>query len=130
MKLSEFTGEKAFDIAAKAMPIILKIRYNENTVKYLKDVYNPKNKETNGGQGVHVYDIYCEMIKNEPKLAMELFALLNDKKPEDFKPNAATLINDMINAFLFDDDLMVLFGLRVQTNTEASSGLATENTEA
>lgn len=125
MKLAEFTGEKGFAVAAKAMPLIMKLKYDPDTIDYMK-----KLTENTEKKDVRVYELFSVMLANEPKAGIELLALLNDKKPDEYEFNAATAVNDMINAFVFDNELMSLFGLRVQTATEASSGLAAENTEA
>lgn len=127
MKLSELD----FDKATLVFPLVLKMRYNPQTVEYFKEILSAEtNKNKNKEVEVHVYDMFVEMIKNEPQTAKELFALLNDIDVKEYKPNAATFLNDMITAFLYDDDLMRAFGLRTQETKKASTGSATENTEA
>lgn len=122
MKLNDFEGEKAFEVAAKIYPLIMRMRYNGKTREFMKSIGD--NDE------IKVYDIFAVMLQNEPKAAIELFAALNDKPISEFKFTAATMLNDIINTFAFDDELMSLFGLRVQKTETVSSGLATGNTEA
>lgn len=118
MKLSEFTGKKGVEIAAKVMKPIFKLTANDEIRKLRQK------------KGVTVDEVLTGMVLNEPDAAMELYAILNEKDIEEYKNTctAATILEDIFLTFA-DEDLMVLFGLRVRT-TDTSSGSATENIKA
>lgn len=130
MKLSEF-GTKGDEIVARAFSLIMRMRYNAETLKYIgtmvkaEDSKDKKAKEAFAD--VRVYDLFAVYLKNEPKATKELFAMLNERKIEEYN-NPAVLLNDIMDAYMHDDDLMRLFGLRVQTETALPSGKATETT--
>lgn len=137
MRLCEFTGEKGIDIAAEALPLIMRMKFNPKTVEWLKAYREKARAEKNENSDtadknidVSPYVYYGTMIKNDKEAAVELFALLNEKDPEEYKrtTNAGVMLNDMYNAFVADDELMMLFGLRLP-GTNKSSGEPTENTE-
>lgn len=115
MKLSEFKGEKGVEIAAKVMKPIFKLTANEEIRKLRQK------------KGVTIDEILTGMVLNEPQAAMELYAILNEKDVEEYKQTctAATILEDIFLTFA-DEDLMVLFGLRVRT-TDTSSGDALES---
>lgn len=137
MKLSEFTGDKSLDIAAQAMPLIMQIRYNAETTKAWENIVKDAQKKKKNGEkedkrqaASQIYKYFSTMLINEREAAIELFALLNDLDVEEYKAKAtaATVLNDIFNAFAFDNELMTLFGLRTQKDAP-SSGSATESIE-
>lgn len=149
MKLSDFPGDKGFEIAAKAMPLIMQIRRNPETVKAwdklmadqqkrkeresaIKDSKKAKEEAEKSSKAfeMQIYQFYSSMLMNERDASIELFALLNDTDKETFVKNrsAAAMIMDIVNAFAYDNELMSLFGLRAQERT-STSGSASENTE-
>lgn len=119
MKLSEFTGVKGVEIAARVMNPIFTLTANE------------KVREVRAQEGVTIDKVLSAMVMNEPDAAIELYAILNEKDVNEYKETctAASILNDLFVTFT-DDDLMVLFGLRAQKTEKASSTLAMESTEA
>ena len=132
MLLSEYLNNN-FDGIAEIMPLVMKMRYNPETLKYLqaiaKSTVSKDKAEKAKYADVKLYDLFCVYVKNEPEATKKLFSMLNGREISDYD-NAALLLRDIMKAYTEDDNLIELFGLRVQTKTEASSGLATENTEA
>lgn len=119
MKLSEFKGEKAFEIAAKIMPLSREIARNE------------KVRETMKEDGMTYTGFLTGIAKHAQNEAAEIFAVLNEMDVEQYKANttAATLISDLFG-LLYDDDLMRLFGLAAPNLDKTSSTAATTKDEA
>jgi len=133
MLLSEYLKDN-FDGITEIMPLVMKMRYNPDTISYMvaiaKSTDSKNKKEKAKYADVKLYDLFCTFVKNEPETTKKLFSLLFNRKVSDYD-NPTLLLQDIMKAYTKDDDLMELFGLRVQTiQTEASSGLATESTEA
>lgn len=118
MKLSEFTGEKGIKIASMAMKPIFTLTTNEEIKKLRKQ------------KDMTIAELLTKMIEYEPDAAIELYAILNEQDVEEYKKNcnAATMLDNIFKTFA-DEDLMVLFGLRVR-ETQTSSGLPTASTKA
>lgn len=112
MKLSDFKDEKAIQVVADLLVPISKIVANKST-KDAKD------------SGVAAFA--SALLANNKREVMDMLAILNDVPPEDYHCTAASVMVDVLN-MLNDPELMQLFGLSRQT--EASSGSASENTEA
>lgn len=112
MRLSEFKDEKAIEVVAKLMLPITRIAKNE------------KNKEARYNNNL---EFASALLQNNAKDVMELLAILSDTDPEEYHCNAATVLTDVLE-MVTDPELMSLFGLR--STTPASSGSASENTEA
>lgn len=108
MKLSEFKGEKGLEIAAKLINPIFKLTTNAAV------------REARNAEGATVDSVLAAMLAAEPKAALEMYAILNEKPVEEYTETvtAATMLHQIIETFM-DDDLMVLFGLRARnTATE------------
>lgn len=112
MKLSEFKDEKGIEVVAKLLVPISNIA---------------GNKSNAGMKGKSVIEFASAMLRNNPKDVMALLAILDDKEPEAYHCSAASILADLIN-MLGDEELLRLFG--AQRQTRASSGSASENTEA
>ncbi len=112
MRLSEFIDEKGILVVAKLMGPIGAIASNKENAK-------ARNKG--------VLEFASAMLQNNPKEIMAMLAILDDKDPADYHCSAATVLRDVFN-MVSDPELLMLFGLQGQT--PASSGSASENTEA
>jgi hypothetical protein len=112
MKLSEFKDEKAIEVVANLLEPIANIAKNQ------------ANQAAKGGTKL---EIASAMLKNNAKDVMTMLAILADEDPETYHCSAATVLADVLN-MLTDTELMQLFGL--QSKTAASSGSASESTEA
>lgn len=117
MRLSEFKDEKGIEVVAKLLVPISKIAQNQNNAK-------AKAKAKEGGT---LLDFASAMLQNNPKEVMDMLAILDDKDPSEYHCSAATVLVDVFN-MLSDPELLQLFGF--QSKTPASSGSASENTEA
>lgn len=116
MKLSEFKDEKGIEVVAKLLVPIGKIASNVN---------NRRAKN----EGKSLIEFASSMLQNNPKETMNMLAILDDKDPESYHCNAATILVDVINMFA-DEELLKLFGLQSQKMDATSSGSASENIDA
>lgn len=112
MRLSEFKDEKGIEVVAKLLIPIGKI------------ATNTKNAESRNGSKL---DFAAALLQNNPGEVKDMLAILADKDPAEYHCTAATVLMDVFN-MVSDPELMMLFGLQRQTT--ASSGSASENTEA
>lgn len=112
MRLSDFKDEKGVEIIAKLLVPIKNI------------ASNPKNAEARK-EGDWAFA--SAMLQNSPRDAMDMLAILHEQDPKDYHCSAATVLVDVFN-MISDPELLALFGL--QSQTTASSGSASENTEA
>lgn len=104
MKLSEFKDEKGIEVIGKLMSPITAIIKTPGNEKAAHKSY---------------LDFASAILQHNAKEVKEMLAILDDKDPEDYHCNAATVIFDVLN-MLNDPVLMQLFGL--QSETTASSG--------
>lgn len=114
MKLSEFKGEKAIEVAAELLLPITKI------------VANPENAKR---QGANKLEFASAMLKNSPSEVMEILAILNRKDGETFQCNGVTAMVGLFE-LLSDPEMMELFGLQSKTEGQSCSGAQSESTEA
>jgi len=112
MKLSDFKDEKAIEVVAKLLEPIGNIASNESNAD---------------AKGKSMGAFVSSLLQNNTKDVMAMLAILNDQNPEDYHCTAASVLVDAFS-MLNDPALMQLFGL--QSKTAASSGSASENTEA
>ena len=111
MRLSDFKDEKGVEVVAKLLLPIANI------------ASNAKNAESLEKGGIA---FASALLLNNAKDVMAMFAILNDKEPEEYHCDGATVLVDTFN-MITDPPLMALFGL--QSKTAPSSGSASENTE-
>ena len=114
MRLSEFKDEKGVEVVAKLLVPIGNIAADKEMAGIQKDSRN-------------VGDFASLLLQRHTQDVMTMLAVLNDQDPADYPCNAATVLVDVFN-MISDPELMMLFGL--QRQTPASSGSASENTEA
>lgn len=119
MKLSEFKGEKAFEVAAKIMPLAREISRNEKVREVMK------------ADGMTYTGFLTGIAQHARNEAAEIFAALNEIDVEQYKSEAtaATIISDLYS-LLYDDELMRLFGLAAPNLDKTSSTAATTKDEA
>lgn len=96
-KLSEFKGEEATTLIGTVLLAICKI---------LKNKENFKAYQNSGAMG-----LIGSALVNTPREITNLMAMLNEKKPEDYEVNGATLIRDAYEIFE-DPELLQLFGMQ------------------
>lgn len=119
-RLSEFKDESGIILVSRLMLPIGRIVQN-------KAVLDARTAAKTEGRTLSMLELASVMLSNGAKDVMEMLALLNETEPEEFHCNAATVLSDVMQMFS-DPDLGTLFGL--QSSTPASSGSASENTEA
>lgn len=112
MKLSEFRDEKGIEVVARLLVPIANIA---------------KNKDVAAAKGKSMLEFASAMLQNSKRDVMDMLAILNDTDPAEYHCSAASVLADVFN-MLTDTELMQLFGL--QSKTAASSGSASESTEA
>ena len=112
MKLSEFKDEKGIEVVAKLLVPI------ENIAK---------NQANSAAKGKSVIEFAASLLQNNPGEVKEMLAILADVDPAEYHCTAASVLVDALNMFS-DPELLQLFGL--QSKTPASSGSASESTEA
>jgi len=112
MKLSDFTDEKAIEVVAKLLIPMGNIA---------------KNSANADAKGKNKIEFASQLLRNNAKDVMNMFAILHDVEPSEYHCNAATILMDTVE-MLNDAPLMELFGL--QSQTPASSGFASTNGEA
>lgn len=106
MKLSDFKDEKAVEVVAKLLVPIMSIASNKE---------NEKAKDKGG------IAFASALLQNNKKDILAIFAILNEKEPEEYHCDAAKVLLDTFT-LISDPALMSLFGL--QRQTVASSGSA------
>lgn len=112
MKLSDYTGEQAIEVAAELLIPITKI------------VANPENAKR---QGANKLEFASAMLKNNPSEVMEILSILHGK--DGFQCNGVTALVGLFE-LLSDPEMMELFGLQSKTEGQSCSGAQSENTEA
>jgi len=115
MKLSEIKGKEALTVLADLIDPVSEIIKDEKFKALLK------TKEKGS--------IAKYLLTNHDKNVIKILALVNGEDPETYEPNLLSLplmLLDLMN----DPDVINLFGSQDQTKESASSGPATENTEA
>lgn len=115
MKISEIKGERALEVVADLIDPISVIIADEK----VKEAFNSGNKANAAKY----------LLKNHKKSCLTILALLNGEEPETYEPSLLQLPRMLLDLFE-DPDVMSLFGLQTQSMELASSGSATENTEA
>jgi len=115
MKLSEIKGERALEVIADLMDPVTEI---------ISDAAF-KDAVKNGTKG----DAIKYLLKNHQRNVITILALIQGEDPATYEPSLVSLpllLMDLLN----DPDVSSLFGLQSQSTHVASSGSATENTEA
>lgn len=112
MKLSEFKDEKGIEVVA-------------NLLTPLSNIV--RNPETASARNKGVMEFVAAMLRNSPGEVKTMLAILADEDPAQYHCSAASVLADALN-MLNDPELLQLFGL--QSETAASSGSASETTEA
>ena len=115
-RLSDFHGEKAFQVVADLLVPIGNMAVNANKLKAkIKD-----------GDDVSQLEFISELLKSNYEDMKTIFAIMNDADPATYDCTAASILLDAMTAF--NDPLLAeLFGLQSQTAT--SFGSASESTE-
>lgn len=111
MRLSDFKDEKALEVVADLIDPITEI------VKSSENVEASKKGTLKFVQAA---------MRNTPKAVIEMMAILDDKKPENYHCTGVSVIKSAFDMFS-DPDVMALFGLQGENRT--SSGSASESTE-
>lgn len=111
-KLTEFEGDAGFELVADILPHIEAI------------AQNAANREARSKSFV---SFVAAILKNNKDSVKAILAALNETPVDQYKVTAASIFSDTL-AMLNDDAMLGLFGL--QRQTPASSGSASENTEA
>lgn len=114
MRLSDFKDEKAIDVVAKLLVPIGNISADKELGEARK-------------AAKHMGEFASMLLRKHRRDVLDMLAILDDKEPEEYHCTAASVLMDVLN-MLNDPELMALFGL--QRQTPASSGSASENTEA
>ena len=114
MRLSDFKDEKAIEVVAKLLVPIGNIAADKEMASVQKS-------------SKHMGEFVSLLLQKHAQDAMTMLAVLNDQDPADYHCNAATVLADTFQ-MISDPQLMSLFGL--QRQTPASSGSASESTEA
>lgn len=96
-KLSEFTGEAATTLIGTVLL---------STCNILKNRENLKAYQNSGAMG-----LIGAALVNTPKEIIKLLAMLNEKNPEEYEVNGASLIHDAYEIFE-DPELLRLFGMQ------------------
>lgn len=115
MRLSEFEGEEALDLLADLLDPFAEIM----TDKEVSEKYRGNNRT----------GAVKAAIKGHKRAVIEILARLDKKDPDEYRVTVFTLPMKLLEIFN-DPDLVNLFQSQGQTSEEASSGSATENTEA
>lgn len=117
MKLSDIKGEKALDMVADLIEPISEIMADEK----VKKIYSGQPK----------LKLAQYIIKNHKKSIIEILAILNEEKPEEYvKKITLTTLPIIIIDLLNDEELLNLFSSQSQITEETSSGSAMGNTGA
>lgn len=115
MKLSEIKGEKALEVIGDLLdPISVMVMDPE-----FKKIIDSGNK----------MEVMKYLLKAHKKEVLTVLALINGEDPNNYEPSLVELPL-MVMELFEDPNVMRLFGLQDQNKENASSGPATENTEA
>lgn len=117
MKLSEIRGEAALDVLAEIMEPFVEICSDPEVQK----VYNAK--------GSKVVTLIKSIIKSHKKAVLQILAILDGEDPSTYAPTAIEIPIKLMTLFN-DPAFHVFFPSQGQSQDEASSGSATENTGA
>lgn len=92
-KLSEFTGDKAFEVVSELMgPIVDILRVEEN-----------RNMERTTR-----FDMFKTFLANSPDAMRRIFAILCETEEKEFSPTAADIMRYTM-LLISDDDFISLF---------------------
>ena len=118
MKLSDIRGEEALDVLADIIEPAAEIMADKEIANLVRsDV--PKIK------------IAKPAIKNHKKSVIEILARIDGKEPEDYAKEITLVTLPLRLIELLNDPMLLeVFQSQIQTDSEAHSGSATENTEA
>ncbi len=111
-RLSEFKNEEAVIVISRLLQPIFRI------LERIRDIKRPENMPP--------MQLVSEMLEASPKDVVEIFAILSEKPVEEYECNGAEMMANALK-LASDKEFMELFGL--QSQTETSSGSASENTE-
>lgn len=114
MRLSDFKDEKAIEVVAALLVPIGNIAADKEMAEAQKSTK-------------HMGAFVSTALTKHSRDVMDMLAILDDQDPTEYHCNAATVLRDVMTMFS-DPDILALFGL--QRQTLASSGSASENTEA
>lgn len=117
MKLSEIKGERALEVIADLIDPVGVLLQDDQFKQIAQDRERSKA------------DTIKYLLKEHKKEVIEILAVINGADPKTYEPSLLSLpmmLMDMIE----DPDVAMLFGLQDRTTESASSGPATENTEA
>lgn len=112
MRLSDFKDERGVEVVAKLLAPISRIA---------------ANKANADARGENLLVFASAMLQNNASDVKDMLAILDDKDPAEYHCTAATVLVDVFK-MISDPAILDLFGL--QRQTPASSGSASENTEA
>lgn len=117
MRLSEIRGEDALDVLADIMDPAMEILADPE----IKKVYDDKSNK--------VVDVVKVAIKRHKKAILQVLAIVDGEDPATYAPTALEIPVKLM--VLFNDPAFrVFFPQQGQSQDEASSGSATENTGA
>ena len=108
-KLSDFKDADGVAVVAKLLRPIGELLKNVKGLKYETPI-----------------EFISLLLEKNPKPVMEIFAIMNEVPPDEYHCTGVSLMVDTLT-LASDKELMELFGLQSQTQT--SSGSASENTE-
>lgn len=114
MRLSDFKDKKGVEVVAKLLVPIGNISADKEMTEAKKNVR-------------HMGEFASVALQKHSQDVMDMLAILNEQNPEEYHCTGATVLRDVLDMFS-DPDMLALFGL--QRQTPASSGSASENTEA
>lgn len=129
-KLSDIKGERVFEVMPEVLDIAMKIAIDPDVQKALGKAKKPKGM-TDLEYGAKRLESISDKVLNKHKdECIKLFSIIYDETPEEYLENLdfGQLIID-INNLMRDPTFSALFFSQGQ-GTNASSGSATENTEA
>ncbi len=131
-KLSDYKGEEAFDVLADIIEPFCTILADKDMQKLNRDNIDLK-KRTNGKEKIPTIKFITVALKNKKKEVIQVMARIEGVTPEEYLKtvNGVTLPLAVLNQ-VTDPEVQNLFTLQSQTqeSSSASSGSATENTEA
>ena len=130
MKLSDFKGEEALDVLADIIEPIAMIMADEEIVKLQKES-DKILEESNGKRKLPMIKFVKPAIKNHKKEVLYVLARLENKSVEEYEKEVTLITLPMkVLEVINDEQLKSLFHSQGQITPLASSGSATENTEA
>ena len=117
MKLSEIKGERALDVIADLIDPVGRLLQDDQFKEIAQDKKRPRT------------DTIKYLLKEHKKTVIEILAVINGEDPKTYEPSLLSLPM-MLMDLIDDPDVAILFGLQGQTTELASTGPATESTEA